>query len=142
MIEIKEIMSMLPHRFPFLMVDRVVEIELGKRIVGIKNVSIGEPYFAGHFPGVPVMPGVLMVEALAQCAGILYLKENPSEIGKPVFLVSIEEARFKKPIVPGDQIRLEVELVRVKGPFWKFCGKAVVDGVVAAEATFMAMIKG
>ena len=132
-----EIMEFLPHRYPFLLLDRIVEYEEGKRIVGLKNVTINEPFFQGHFPGVPVMPGVLIVEAMAQAGGVLVFKTLPEREKKLVFLMGIEGARFRKPVQPGDQLRLELEVIRVKARVGKLAGKAYVDGALVAEAEIL-----
>jgi len=135
---IEEIQEILPHRYPFLLVDRVVDMEKGKRIVAIKNVTINEPFFQGHFPGNPIMPGVLIIEALAQTAGILLLKFREKTSKVPVFM-TIEEARFRLPVKPGNILRLEVELLRDGATFSKAKGIAFIeDGSVAAESVFMA----
>jgi 3-hydroxyacyl-[acyl-carrier-protein] dehydratase len=139
MMHIKDIQNFLPHRYPFLMVDRVIEIDPGKKIVGIKNLSINEEFFQGHFPGNPIMPGVLIVEALAQVAGILAFKSGAPE-GKSVFFMSIEKAKFRRPVVPGDQLRLEVSILQCRGNVWKFAGSALVEDKMAAEAEFTAMV--
>lgn len=138
MIEITEIQSILPHRYPFLMVDRVIELEPKNRIVGIKNVTMNEQFFQGHFPGNPIMPGVLIVEALAQTAGILAFKSGTE--GNTVYFMSIEKAKFRKPVVPGDQLRLEVTKLQERGNVCRFSGNATVDGKTVAEAEFTAMI--
>lgn len=139
--DILGIMQMIPHRYPFLMIDRVVEIELDVRAVGIKNVSINEPHFQGHFPRQPVMPGVLIVESMAQTAAVLVVETlEGAAAGKLVYFMSVDEARFRKPIFPGDQIRVEVTKLRNRGPVWKFRGEAKVDGKLMAEAVFTAMI--
>jgi 3-hydroxyacyl-[acyl-carrier-protein] dehydratase len=138
MIEITEIQSILPHRYPFLMVDRVIELEPKNRIVGIKNVTMNEEFFQGHFPGSPIMPGVLIVEALAQTAGILAFKSGTE--GNTVYFMSIEKAKFRKPVVPGDQLRLEVIKLHERGNVCRFSGSATVDGKTVAEAEFTAMI--
>lgn len=138
MIEIKEIQDLLPHRYPFLMVDRIVEFEPGMKAVGIKNVTINEPFFVGHFPGNPIMPGVLIVEAMAQVAGIMAFRSGVQ--GNSVYFMSIEKAKFRKPVVPGDQLRLDVTVVQQRGNVWKFTGNALVDGKVVAEADFTAMV--
>ena len=141
MIEIKEIMAILPHAYPFLLVDRIVEIEPGKRVVGIKNVTYNEPFFPGHFPGRPIMPGVLIVEAMAQTAGVLIFYSLPEEDRKKtVFFLAIDNVRFRKPVIPGDQLRMELEITRHRQSIWGFKGKALVDGNVVAEGDLMAMI--
>ena len=139
MMLIKEIQELLPHRYPFLLVDRIVEIDPGTKAVGIKNVTINEEFFQGHFPGQPIMPGVLMIEALAQVAGILAFKSG-APLGKTVFFMSIEKAKFRRPVVPGDQLRLEVSVLQHRGNVWKFAGSARVEEKVAAEAEFTAMV--
>lgn len=139
MMDIKEIQNLLPHRYPFLLVDRIIDIELGIRAVGIKNVTINEEFFQGHFPGQPIMPGVLIIEAMAQVAGILAFRSGASE-GKSVYFMSIEKAKFRKPVVPGDQLRLEVNVLQQRGNVWKFSGNAAVEEKVAAEAEFTAMV--
>ncbi|HMK51433.1 MAG TPA: 3-hydroxyacyl-ACP dehydratase FabZ [Thermodesulfobacteriota bacterium] len=141
MIEIKEIMNILPHAYPFLLVDRIIEVEPGKRIVGIKNVTFNEPFFPGHFPGRPIMPGVLIVEAMAQTAGILVFSSLPQEQFKtPVYFLGIDNVRFRKPVVPGDQLRLELEITKHRQSIWGFKGKALVDGNLVAEAELLAML--
>ncbi len=134
--DFEEITAILPHRYPMLMVDRIVEIT-DDSIVGIKNVTINEPQFTGHFPGFPVMPGVLIVEAMAQVAGILVAKLAPHTRGRLMFLASVEDAKFRKPVVPGDQLRLEMKLLRLKTSIAKMQGVATVDGQTVAEATLM-----
>ncbi len=134
--DVQEITEILPHRYPMLMVDRIVEITADS-IVGIKNVTANEPHFTGHFPGYPVMPGVLIIEAMAQVAGVLVAKLAPHTRGKIMFLASVEEAKFRKPVVPGDQLRVEMKMVRLKATVAKMQGLATVDGQVAAEATLM-----
>ncbi|HNQ78098.1 MAG TPA: 3-hydroxyacyl-ACP dehydratase FabZ [Acidobacteriota bacterium] len=137
MIDIEGIMSILPHRYPFLLVDRIVEMEPGSRIVGIKNVTLNEPFFQGHFPGKPVMPGVLMIEAMAQVGAVLLLKDIEDRDEKLALFAGIDEARFRRPVVPGDQIRFELEVLRKKATTAKLHGKATVDGEMACEATVM-----
>jgi len=141
MIEIKEIMNILPHAYPFLLVDRIVEMEPGKWVVGIKNVTYNEPFFPGHFPGRPIMPGVLIVESMAQTAGVLVFNSLPEEDRKkPVYFLGIDNVRFRKPVTPGDQLRLELEITRHRQSIWGFRGKALVDGKLVAEAELLAMI--
>lgn len=138
-VSITEIMATLPHRYPFLLVDKVLSCEPDKSIVAIKNVSVNEPHFTGHFPQSPVMPGVLMIEALAQAAGILIYKTIQTLPGKDnwFYLVGVDNARFKRIVVPGDQLRLEVEIVKVRRDIWKFQGTATVDGELACSAEIM-----
>jgi 3-hydroxyacyl-[acyl-carrier-protein] dehydratase len=141
MIDIREIMSLLPHNYPFLLVDRILEIEPGKRIVGIKNVTYNEPFFPGHFPGRPIMPGVLIVEAMAQTAGVLAFKSIPEEEQrKPVLFLGLDNVRFRKPVVPGDQLRMELEITRHRQAIWGFKGKAFVEDQLVAEADLLAML--
>jgi beta-hydroxyacyl-ACP dehydratase FabZ len=135
-LEINEIRRILPHRYPMLMVDRIVELETD-RIVGIKNVTTNEPFFSGHFPDFPVMPGVLIIEALAQTAGVLVLNSIPDRESKLVLLVSIESAKFRRPVVPGDQLRLEMTVLKRKASVAKMAGRATVNGNVVAEAEMM-----
>lgn len=141
--EIREILQHLPHRYPFLLVDRVLEMEVGKRIVALKNVTMNEPYFMGHFPGNPVMPGVMVIEALAQAAGILSFKTmgRRPDGNSVVYFAGIDGARFKKPVVPGDQLRLEVNLHRLVRGVAKFGGRALVGETVVAEAEIMAALR-
>ena len=141
MIQINEIMGLLPHGYPFLLVDRVVELEIGKRIVGIKNVTINEPFFQGHFPGQPIMPGVLIVEAMAQTAGVLAFKSMPEEFKKKVvYFMGIDKVRFRRPVQPGDQVRMEMVVSKKRKSVWVFTGKAYVEEQLAAEAELMAMV--
>ncbi len=142
MIGIQEIMDILPHRYPFLLVDKILEMEMGKRIVGIKNVTMNEPFFQGHFPGRPIMPGVLIIEAMAQTGGVLALKSVPPEQvkNKVILFMSIDKAKFRKPVVPGDQLRFEIDVVRQRSNIMSLKAQAFVDGAVAAEAEMMAMI--
>lgn len=142
-IDIRGILEYLPHRYPFLLVDRVLELEPGRRIVAIKNVTINEPFFVGHFPHIPVMPGVLMIEALAQAAGVLSFETlgRKSDASSVFYFVGIDGARFKRPVGPGDQLRLEVEIMRFARSISKFRGVATVDGAVAAEAELMCTLR-
>jgi beta-hydroxyacyl-ACP dehydratase FabZ len=135
-LDINEIKQILPHRFPFLLVDRIIECE-AERIVGLKNVTLNEPFFQGHFPDFPVMPGVLIVEAMAQTAGILVLKSIENRARKLVLLVAVENARFRKPVVPGDTLRLEMKLLKRKATVAKMSGVATVEGQLVAEAEMM-----
>ncbi len=139
--KIEDILERLPHRFPFVLVDRVLEVEAGKRIVAVKNVSYNEPYFPGHFPGRPLMPGVLQIEALAQAACLLCAAGEKDLIARRgVVLAGVEKARFRRPVVPGDQARLEVEVAAQRGPLWKFKGRLLVDGEVCTEISFSAAL--
>lgn len=138
MLDINQIMKILPHRHPFLLVDRVLELEVGKRIVAIKNVTINEPFFPGHFPGHPVMPGVLIVEAMAQVAGILAYQSDESVRDKVTYFVGIDNAKFRRPVMPGDQLTLEIEATGCKRGIWVFSAKATVDGKVVTEAELKA----
>ena len=131
------IQKILPHRYPFLMVDAILEMERMKRIVGVKNVSITEDYFKGHFPGKPIMPGVLIIEAMAQTGGLLLLQEVPDREKKLLYFVAVDDARFRRPVVPGEQLRLEVTVISWRGNFCKLQGQASVNGELAAEATLM-----
>jgi 3-hydroxyacyl-[acyl-carrier-protein] dehydratase len=135
-LDINEIRAILPHRYPFLLVDRIVEME-PERIVGIKNVTNNEPFFVGHFPDFPVMPGVLIIEAMAQTAGVLVLKTVPDRERKLVLLVAVENARFRRPVLPGDTLRMEMKVLKRKASVAKMAGVATVDGVVVAEAEVM-----
>jgi 3-hydroxyacyl-[acyl-carrier-protein] dehydratase len=133
--DVEWIMSVLPHRYPILLVDRVLEIEPKKRIVAIKNVTINEQIFLGHFPERPVFPGVLLIEGMAQAGGLLLLHDLPDRgAGKLLYFAGIEEAKFRRPVVPGDQVRYEIEVLRLRSTFGKVAGKALVDGELAAEA--------
>jgi 3-hydroxyacyl-[acyl-carrier-protein] dehydratase len=136
-LDVVEIQKYLPHRYPFLLVDTILEIEREKRIVGIKNVTINEWYFQGHFPGKPIMPGVLIIEALAQLGGFLLLQEIPDRDKKLLYFVAVDGARFRRPVVPGDQLRLEAKVLSWRGDFCKLEGKATVNGQLAAEGTVM-----
>ncbi|MEX2643255.1 MAG: 3-hydroxyacyl-ACP dehydratase FabZ [Acetobacterales bacterium] len=140
-LDIARIIEMIPHRYPFLMIDKVVDVIPDISAVGIKNVSINESYFQGHFPARPVMPGVLIIEAMAQTAAVLVVQTlGPEAEGKLVYFMSVENARFRKPVVPGDTLHIHVEKDRQRGPVWKFRGVAKVDGKITAEAVYAAMI--
>ena len=140
-LRIAEIMRILPHRYPFLLVDRVIEVDPDKRIVALKNVSINEPFFNGHFPGAPVMPGVLTIEAMAQAGAILGLLEKKADLSKTlVYFMGIDEAKFRRPIVPGDQMRIVVEVIRRKAVVWKMKGEVYVGAELAAEAILLSSI--
>lgn len=139
MLNIQQILKLLPHRYPMLLVDRILEIGEG-RIVGLKNVTANEPYFQGHFPGAPIMPGVLIVEAMAQCAGIYLLREIPDRDKKLFFFGGIDKARFRKPVVPGDQLIMEIEMMQRRAGTAKMRGVARVDGAVVAEAEMLTLM--
>lgn len=139
-LENTEIQTILPHRYPFLLVDRIEELEKGKRIVGIKNVTINESFFQGHFPGRPIMPGVLIIEAMAQVGGVLAFKSAEEGGAKVVYFMGIDKAKFRKPVRPGDQIRFVVDVLRARHPYWKMRGEAYVDETLVCEAELMAMI--
>jgi 3-hydroxyacyl-[acyl-carrier-protein] dehydratase len=142
MIDIQEIMALLPHRYPFLLVDRVIELIPNKLAIGIKNVTLNEPFFPGHFPGRPIMPAVLIMEALAQTGGVLALKSMPEEERTgSVFFTGIDEARFRRPVVPGDQLRLVLKVLKHRREIWVFAGEAFVGDERVAEAKIMAMLK-
>jgi 3-hydroxyacyl-[acyl-carrier-protein] dehydratase len=142
MIDVKEIMQILPHRYPFLLVDRIESLKEGEEIVGIKNVSINEPFFVGHFPGNPIMPGVLIIEAMAQVGGVLAFHSSPKEwAGSLVYFMGIDKVRFRKPVVPGDQLRLKLTTIRQKQKVFKMRGEAYVDDTLVAEAELMAAIE-
>jgi len=142
MLDINKVMDFLPHRYPFLMIDRILEFEADKRVVGLKNVTINEPFFQGHFPGHPIMPGVLLLEAMAQAGGVMALMSlPPEEVPKKVlYFMSIDKAKFRKPVLPGDQVRFELELIKARGNIKSFKAEAKVDGAIVAEAEMMAMI--
>ena len=142
MLGIQEVMELLPHRYPFLLIDRIIELEVGKRLVGIKNVTINEPFFQGHFPGHPIMPGVLLLEAMAQAGGVLALKSAAEQEikNKLIYFMSIDKAKFRKPVVPGDQVRFEIEMIKVRGNIRSMKARAFVDGTLVSEAEMMAMI--
>ena len=134
---VTDIMRFLPHRYPFLLVDRILEVEGDKRIVGLKNVTINEPFFQGHFPGAPVMPGVLIIECMAQVAGIMIYRDMPHRDRKLIYFTSIENAKFRRPVLPGDQLRIEMHLLNRRNNFGKMNGQATVDGKLVAEAVVM-----
>jgi beta-hydroxyacyl-ACP dehydratase FabZ len=139
--DINEILTFLPHRYPFILVDRITEIVRGERILGLKNVTINEPFFQGHFPQTPVMPGVLVIEAMAQVGGVLVYDSLPeTERGKLVYFMGIDKARFRKPVVPGDQLIIDVVWTKKRGNVSKMAGKALVDGDLVTEAEVMAMV--
>lgn len=134
---IQKILAFLPHRYPFLLVDRIQELEENKRIVGLKNVTINEPYFQGHFPGIPIMPGVLIIEAMAQVGGFLVFQSLPDREKKLVYFVGIENARFRRPVKPGDQLRIEMEVLRAGSKVGKLKGNAFVEGNLVTEAEIL-----
>lgn len=136
-LDVNDIQKILPHRYPFLLVDGILEMERLKRIVAVKNVTINEPYFQGHFPGKPVMPGVLIIESMAQAGGFLLLQEIPDREHKLIYFVAVDEARFRRPVIPGDQLRLEVNVLHWRGDFCKLEGQALVGSELAAEAILM-----
>ncbi len=141
LVTIERVMEMIPHRYPFLMIDRVIDVVPDVGAVGIKNVSINEPHFQGHFPRRPVMPGVLIIESMAQSAAVLVVETLGKEFeGKLVYFMSVDRARFRKPVVPGDVMYVHVRKERQRGPVWKFTAEAKVEGTVVAEATYSAMI--
>jgi len=141
-LDIGRIMHAIPHRYPFLLIDRVVDMVAGESAVGIKNVTVNENFFQGHFPGHPVMPGVLIIEAMAQTAAVLVVETlGPEARGRVVYFMSIDSAKFRRPVVPGDQLRIHIAKSQQRGMVWKFDAQAKVDGVVVAEATYTAMIR-
>jgi len=137
----KEIEGILPHRYPFLLVDRILELELGKRVVGIKNVTVNEPFFVGHFPGHPIMPGVLIIEAMAQAGGVLLMQTLGTQGQKKLmYFTGIDGARFRKPVLPGDQLRLEVSVLQSKRQVFRMQGRATVEGALVAEAELSSIV--
>ncbi len=138
MFDIKSIMEYLPHRYPFLLLDKVIEFEPEKKIIAIKNVTINEPFFLGHFPGNPIMPGVLIMEALAQAGGVLCLASRNVKENVLIYLMGMDKVKFRKPVLPGDQLRLEVEALRIHSRGWKMGAKAFVESVVVAEGIILA----
>ena len=141
MLGIEEIMKTLPHRYPFLLVDRILEIEEKKRIVGLKNVTINEPFFQGHFPGHPIMPGVLIIEAMAQVGGILLMGQIEGYESKVVYFMSLDNVKFRRPVKPGDQLRFELDMLQIRGMVCKMHGVAKVDGEIVCEADMAAMVR-
>lgn len=139
-IDINEIMEMIPHRYPFLLIDKVKDIQSGESAIGIKNVTVDEPYFEGHFPGHPIMPGVLIIEAMAQTSAVLVVEAMGKKENRLVYFMTVDQARFRKPVLPGDRLELTVRKERSRGNVWKFKGEAHVDGNLKAEAVFSAMI--
>ncbi len=139
-LDARRIQEILPHRYPLLLVDRIIEVEPGKRIVGIKNVTINEPFFQGHFPGNPVMPGVLVLEAMAQVGAVLWLAEQRDMTNKYVYFAGADKVRFRRPVVPGDQLRCEIKVVQVRARACKVAGRATVDGELAVEATLLSVM--
>ncbi len=140
MMNVEEILRILPHRYPFLLVDRILSLSPGREIVGIKNVTINEPFFQGHFPDYPIMPGVLIVESMAQVGGVLAVRSGESQEGQRVFFLGIDRAKFRRPVYPGDQLRLEVTVLQQRIPFWRLQGKVFVEGALVAEAELKAMV--
>jgi 3-hydroxyacyl-[acyl-carrier-protein] dehydratase len=139
--DITRIMQLLPHRYPFLLIDRIIDINGEDSATGIKNVTFNEPFFQGHFPGSPIMPGVLLIEAMAQTAGALVINHlGPAEEGKLVYFMSIDKARFRRPVLPGHQVRFPVRLIQKRPPVWRFAAQAIVEGKQAAEAEIGAML--
>ncbi len=138
MLTVNEIMKHLPHRYPFLLVDRIIELQPGVSAKGLKNVTMNEPFFQGHFPGQPIMPGVLIIEAMAQVAGVMAFRSGME--GGSVYFMSIDNAKFRRPIVPGDQVIMDIKVLKQRGNVWKFSGSATVDGKLVSEAEFTAMV--
>lgn len=138
MMNVNEIMKLLPHRYPFLLVDRITDLKPGVSATGLKNVTMNEPFFQGHFPGQPIMPGVLIIEAMAQVAGVMAFRSGME--GKSVYFMSIDNVKFRRPIVPGDQVIMDIKVLKQRGNVWKFSGSATVEGKVVSEAEFTAMV--
>ena len=138
MMTVNEIMKLLPHRYPFLLVDRIADFQPGVSATGVKNVTINEPFFQGHFPGQPIMPGVLIIEAMAQVAGVMAFSSGVE--GKVVYFMSIDNAKFRRPVVPGDQVIMDIKVLKQRGNVWRFSGTATVDGKLVSEAEFTAMV--
>jgi len=135
---VNEIMKLLPHRYPFLLVDKIADFQPGVSATGVKNVTINEPFFQGHFPGQPIMPGVLIIEAMAQVAGVMAFSSGVE--GKAVYFMSIDNAKFRRPVVPGDQVMMDIKVLKQRGNVWRFSGTATVDGKLVSEAEFTAMV--
>jgi 3-hydroxyacyl-[acyl-carrier-protein] dehydratase len=140
LMDVNEIQKILPHRYPFLLVDYIEELEPGKRIVGVKNVTINEPFFPGHFPGAPVMPGVLIIEAMAQVGAVMVLRDIPDRSRKLVYFMGIDQAKFRQPVVPGNQLRMVVEVIKMKSRYGKLRGEAFVGEKLVAEAEILSSI--
>jgi len=138
MMTVNEIMKLLPHRYPFLLVDKIADFQPGVSATGVKNVTINEPFFQGHFPGQPIMPGVLIIEAMAQVAGVMAFRSGVE--GKAVYFMSIDNAKFRRPVVPGDQVMMDIKVLKQRGNVWRFSGTATVDGKLVSEAEFTAMV--
>lgn len=138
--DIQKILEILPHRYPFLLVDRILELETGKRVVGMKNVTMNEPFFQGHFPGRPVMPGVLIVEAMAQVGGVMAYDARPEEADKIIYFLSMDKVKFRKPVVPGDQLIMELTSLHNSSRAWKMAGRATVDGNLCCQAELTAAL--
>ena len=139
-LDIRKILAILPHRYPFLLVDRIVSMEEGRKVIGIKNVTFNEPFFQGHFPGRPIMPGVLIIEAMAQVGGVLAFKSANQGGAKLVYFMGIDKAKFRKPVLPGDRLRFVVDVLRARHPYWKMRGEAFVEDSLVCEAELMAMV--
>jgi 3-hydroxyacyl-[acyl-carrier-protein] dehydratase len=139
-LDIQKVLSLLPHRYPFLMVDRIINVDGDNSAIGIKNVTVNEPFFAGHFPGMPIMPGVLLIEGMAQTAGAICIAARGDQRPQVVYFMTIDEAKFRKPVIPGDTIEYHVKKVRNRGNIWKFSAEAMVGGTKVAEATISALI--
>ncbi len=141
MLEAEEIKEILPHRYPFLLVDRILELEKNERIVGIKNVTINEPFFEGHFPGRPIMPGVLIIEAMAQVAGVLYIMSMGNTGEKEIYFMGMDKVKFRRQVLPGDQLRMELKVLQKHRRGWRMRGEAYIDGKLAAEGNLLALVE-